>query len=52
MTLSYHIFEFGTTRYKGRNKKPTATESLKIELKKEEEYSYEEESLEESVQTC
>jgi hypothetical protein len=32
-------------------KKPAATESLQIELKKEEEYSYDEESLEESIQT-
>jgi hypothetical protein len=40
-TLS-HIHEFGTTRFKGRNKRPAATDSLKIELKKEEEYSYDE----------
>ena len=50
-TLSSHIYEFGTARYKGRNKKSEATESLKIESKKEEEYSYDEESLEDSIKT-
>jgi hypothetical protein len=51
MTLSSCIYECGTTRYKGRIKELAATESPKIELKKKEEYSYEEKSLEESVQT-
>ena len=50
MTLSSCIYEFGTTRYKGRNKKSEATESLKIESKKEEEYSYDEESYKLSVE--
>jgi hypothetical protein len=51
-TLSSQFNEFGTTRYKGRNKKPTSSKSPKYEIKKEEEYSYDEESYELSVEAA
>jgi hypothetical protein len=41
---------FEIARYRGRQKKVT-NESLKFGIKKEDEYSYDEESLENSVET-
>jgi hypothetical protein len=49
-TLSSRFYEFGTTRYKGRNKKPKSSKTPKYEVKKEE-YSVDEESYELSVET-
>ncbi len=34
MTLLSQIYEFGTTRYKGRNKKPTSSKLPKYDLKR------------------
>jgi hypothetical protein len=46
---SFHFYEFGTHRNRGRSKKAQGTESPKINVVDEEEYFLEEESIDNSV---